>query len=290
MGFLTPPEIARSMVETAKKKASLPASSMFVLAILAGAFIAFGAEGSTMAVHDFPLVGLGKYVAGIIFGTGLMMVIVGGAELFTGNSLMTAGLLSGEITGGRLLRNWTVVYLGNFAGALIVTFLMSCSGLWGTSDGLLGQVTVKIALGKVGMSWWQAFVRGVLCNWLVCMAVWLAAASRDVTGKVLGVFFPIMLFITSGFEHSIANMYYIPAGIVAAGNPAVAAAFPASKIASLTWRALFVRNLIPVTFGNIVGGALFVAGFYWFAYLRQPSAPSLRVEVVKKAPTNMAAD
>ncbi|HHY38093.1 MAG TPA: formate/nitrite transporter family protein [Clostridia bacterium] len=290
MGFLTPPEIARSMVETAKKKASLSLSNMFALAVLAGAFIAFGAEGSTMAIHDFPLVGLGKYVAGLIFGTGLMMVIVGGAELFTGNSLMTTGLLTGEVTGGRLLRNWVIVYLGNFAGALIVAFLMSGSGLWGTTDGLLGQVVVKIALGKVGMTWSQAFIRGILCNWLVCMAVWLAAASKDVTGKILGVFFPIMLFITSGFEHSIANMYYIPAGNLAARDPAISAAFPASKIDSLTWGSLFVKNLIPVTLGNIIGGALFVAGFYWFAYLRQPVVPSVRVETIKKAPTQMAAD
>jgi formate/nitrite transporter len=291
MGFQTPPEIARSMSELAKKKASLSIINTFILAVLAGAFIAFGAEGSTMATHDFPVVGLGKYISGIIFGTGLMMVVIAGAELFTGNSLMTTGLLSGDIGLGGLLRNWITVYLGNFAGALLVAYLMSETGLWNTNSGFLGQVVFNIAYAKVSMTWSEAFVRGILCNWLVCLAVWVAAASKDVTGKILGIFFPIMLFITSGFEHSIANMYYIPAGILAAKNPVVAAATPASKIASVNWGSLFAQNLIPVTLGNIIGGSLFVAGLYWFVYLRRPAIAPVRVQPAdKKVEVDIAAD
>lgn len=214
--------------------------------------------------------GLGKAMAGAIFGTGLMLVIIAGGELFTGNSLILAGVLEKKVTLGKMLSNWGVVYLGNFVGSVLIAYLMVASGLFSSGANGLAATTIKIASYKVGLTFGQAFVLGVMCNWLVCLAVWMSFGSKNIVGKVFAIFFPIWLFITSGFEHSIANMYYVPAGILAKSNEAWVAAsgLGAEQLANLNWGSFFVNNLIPVTLGNIIGGGLFVALLYWFVYMK----------------------
>jgi len=269
--LLSPGEIAKQFTEISRKKASLPFTSMLMLGFLAGAFIAFAAQGSTVVSSDIPVFGLAKLVGGAVFATGLMLVVLAGAELFTGNSLMTVGLFSGTISLGELLRSWIAVYAANFLGSITMAGLMSASGLWHLNGSKVGLSAVKIALGKVSMPFTEALVRGILCNWLVCLAVWMAIGARSASGKILGIFFPIMLFVASGFEHSIANMYFIPAGILAASDPKIAllSGFPAgaSDPSVLGWGPFISKNLLPVTLGNVIGGVLFVAFFYWAVYI-----------------------
>jgi formate/nitrite transporter len=209
-----------------------------------------------------------------------MLVIVAGGELFTGNTMIIAGVLERKVQIGAMLKNWLFVYLGNFIGSLFIAWMMARSGLFDSGAYLLGGVTVKIAAYKVGLTFFQAFLLGVMCNWLVCLAVWMATGAKDIAGKLLAIFFPIWLFITSGFEHSVANMYYIPAGILAKANPNWASAAGSlgvtpEKLAHLTWGSFLMGNLIPVTLGNIAGGGIFVAGIYWFAYKRNRSKETL---------------
>lgn len=275
--YLTPPEIVDYTLQTGVKKANTPILAQLLLGFLAGAFIAFAAEGSNMAAFNLfaepTTYGLGKALAGSIFGTGLMLVVVAGGELFTGNTMMLAALFEKKITLSKLLQNWIFVYIGNLLGSLFIAYMMVKSGLFNSGDNVLGAVTIKIAAYKVGLSFEQAFFLGIMCNWLVCLAVWMSYGAQDIAGKLLAIFFPIWLFITSGFEHSVANMYYIPAGILAKGNEKwVAAAMEhgvtAEKLAHLNWHTFAVNNLIPVTLGNIVGGGLLVAGVYWFTYTK----------------------
>ncbi len=271
--FFSPPEIAKEFVELGYKKATTSSPLLVLLGILAGAFIAFASQGSNVAIHTIESVGLSKTLAGAIFAAGLIMVVVGGAELFTGNALIIISCLERKTKWSDLLRNWLLVYIGNFIGSLIIAFLIWRSGQLDFSDGMLGALTIKTAVYKTGLTFEKAFFMGVLANWLVCMAVWMAMAAKDIAGKILAIFFPIWLFVTSGFEHSIANMYYIPAGILAKSNPAwVQAALSmgvsADRLDGLNWATFIFKNLLPVTLGNIVGGALLVAVVYWLCYLR----------------------
>lgn len=277
-GYLKPAEICAATLEAGTAKARASAPSLLILAFLAGAFIAFASEGSNMAAFNLlsrpETYGLGKALAGAIFGTGLMLVVVAGGELFTGNTMMVGALATGRIGPGALLRNWILVYLGNFLGSLFVAFLMAESGLFSSGANMLGAVTIKIAAYKTGLPFASAFALGLLCNWLVCLAVWMAYGAKDVGGKILAIFFPIWLFITSGFEHSVANMYYIPAGIFAAGRPELLAAalehgLTAEALAGLGWGNFVLRNLLPVTLGNIVGGGVFVMLAYLAAFRRE---------------------
>ncbi len=277
LNYLSPKQITAATVETGLKKSKLSVAKMIVLGFLAGAFIAFAAEGSNMAAYNLWMspatYGLGKALAGTIFGTGLMLVLIAGGELFTGNTLITLGVLDGKVKLGDMFKNWLFVYLGNFLGSLLIAFLIVHSGQLGASGNALAGMTIKIAAYKVGLTFSKAFILGILCNWLVCLAVWMAYGATDIAGKILAIFFPIWLFITSGFEHSVANMYYIPAGILAKANVDYRAAaelmgVTAEKLAHLNWTTFVVDNLVPVTLGNIVGGALFVAGVYWFVYAR----------------------
>jgi formate/nitrite transporter len=255
------------------RKSQLGFWKMLILGILAGAYIAFGAELSTIVGHDLAGhigVGLARLIQGAAFSVGLMLVVIAGAELFTGNNLIMLSVLDRKVSIWRLLYNWTVVYLANLAGSLILVMLMYWSGLWKMNNLGVGVYAMSIASAKVNLSFLEAFARGVGCNWLVCLAVWMAMASRDVAGKIFAIFFPITAFVASGFEHSVANMYFIPIGILMKGIPSVLAASAGAIDASnLTWYGFFVRNLIPVTLGNIVGGAGFVATLYWLAYLRK---------------------
>ena len=252
--FLTPSEIADEAIKSGYRKANLTISKQLTLGILAGAFIAFGAQAANMAVHAINNPGLAKLIAGLIFPAGLIMVVIAGAELFTGNSLMIMALADRQINFLQLLRSWAVVYVGNLIGSVLIAYFIAKSGQFDFNGGKLGVFTVNTALAKINLSFMQAFIRGILCNWLVCLAVWMSYGSDDLTGKVLVIFFPILLFVASGFEHSIANMYYIPAGIFADSQEI------------LTWSAMFTKNLIPVTLGNIVGGAFFVGIIYKFVY------------------------
>lgn len=279
--FLSPAEISEAFVEVGCKKAGLPAYKLLILGILAGAFIGFAAEGSNAAIHTIPSVGLGKALAGALFATGLMMVVVAGAELFTGNTLIIMACTERKTAWIGLLKNWFVVYAGNFIGSMLIVAFIILSGQFDFSEGYLGGFSIKVAVYKTSLDFTKAFFMGVLCNWLVCLAVWMSYAAKDIAGKLLAVFFPIWLFITSGFEHSIANMYYIPAGILAKSNPywvsaAAAMGVTANKLEHLNWGTFAVNNLIPVTLGNIVGGSLFVGIAYWLAYLYKGKAPVCR--------------
>jgi len=271
--FSTPPEIAKEFVELGYKKATTPTPSLLLLGIIAGAYIAFACQGSNVAIHTIESVGLSKTLAGVMFAVGLIMVIIGGAELFTGNALIIISCLERKTKWSGLLRNWVVVYIGNFIGSLIIAFLILRSGQLDFSNGMLGGLTIKTAVYKTSLTFERAFFMGVLANWLVCMAVWMAMAAKDIAGKILAIFFPIWLFVTSGFEHSIANMYYIPAGILAKSNQtwvqaALSLGVSAEKLDGLNWGTFIFKNLLPVTLGNIVGGALLVGAVYWLCYLR----------------------
>ncbi|WP_417203577.1 formate/nitrite transporter family protein [Acetoanaerobium sticklandii] len=272
--YLTPKEIATATIETGIKKVKTKPLNQFILGILAGAFIAFASEGSNMAAFNLfakpETYGLGKALAGVVFATGLMLVIIAGGELFTGNTLITIGVLEKKIKLKDMLSNWFFVYLGNFVGALFIAYMMNMSGLFNSGDNMLGGITLKIAAYKTHLTFSQAFYLGIMCNWLVCIAVWMSYGAKDIIGKCFAIFFPISLFITSGFEHSIANMYYIPAGILAKSNASwvEASGLTAEKLAHLNWNTFITKNLIPVTIGNIVGGVILVAGVYWFTYYK----------------------
>lgn len=271
---LTPAEITAASITVAIRKVDNKKLNQLILAIMAGAFIAFAAEGSNMAAFNLLALpetyGLGKAMAGAIFGTGLMLVIIAGGELFTGNSLILAGVMEKKVRLSKMLTNWGVVYFGNFVGSILIAYMMVQSGLFNSGANGLGAITLKIASYKVGLNFMQAFFLGIMCNWLVCLAVWMSFGSKNIVGKVFAIFFPIWLFITSGFEHSIANMYYIPAGVLAKSNEAWVAAsgLSAEVLANLNWGSFVVNNLLPVTLGNIVGGGIFVALLYWFVYMR----------------------
>jgi len=269
---LKPYEITQAIIDAGVTKSTFGLGRLLTLGILAGAFIAFAAEGSNMAafnlLSDPSTYGLGKALAGSIFGTGLMLVILAGGELFTGNTMMTAALLEKKISLNSMIRNWVIVYIANLAGSLLIAYMMVQSGLLNSGAGMLGAVTLKIALYKVHLSFMQALYLGIMCNWLVCLAVWLAYGADTMSGKILGIFFPIWLFITSGFEHSVANMYYIPAGILIRNSERFQSLLGLSAEAAggLNWSAFFVNNLIPVTIGNIIGGGIFVGMAYCYAY------------------------
>jgi formate/nitrite transporter len=268
-GYSTPKEIAEQVAEISSTKAVLPMIPMVLLGMMAGAYIAFGAELATMVTHDLPAhvgLGLSKFVAGSVFSVGLMLVVLAGAELFTGNCLMLTGVLAGRCSLGGMLRNWIIVYLANFAGSLALVGIIFYSGLCKTGDCAVATSAVNLAAQKVSLTFTEAFMRGIACNWLVCLAVWLAVAGKDIVSKILGIYFPVMAFIASGFEHSIANMYIVPLGVALKGpsNP------------TLTWPSFLAHNLLPVTLGNIVGGAIFVGMAYYFIYLREATGGHTR--------------
>lgn len=223
------------------------------------------------------LFGLKKFFIGAVFSCGLMLVIIPGSELWTGNNLMGVALLEKKITFGQMMKNWVLVYLGNLIGSIILAW--GIAKMTGLLNGAVGGTAIKIAAGKVtanvpGLGHnVPYFFRAIFCNWLVCLAVMMAVASKDIAGKVLGIFFPIMAFVTSGFEHAIANMYFIPAGIFAKGYAAATSAsgLDAAKLAALNWGSMWSQNLITVTLGNTVGGAILTAGVYWFIYVKGSS-------------------
>jgi formate/nitrite transporter len=266
MPFKKPDEIAEQVVDVGIKKANLPSGKMFVLAFLAGVFIAFGAVLSTIVSFDLGefSVGFSKFLAGSVFSFGLMLVVIAGAELFTGNTLMVIPLLEKKILFKQLLRSWAVVYVGNFIGSLFFAYLIFYSGIYNLSNRAVATYAVETAANKVNLNLLEAFLRAVACNWLVALAIWLAASGDDIISKMAGIYFPIMAFVASGFEHSIANMYFIPIGILLKDFVTTQV-----SLANLTWTGFILNNLLVVTLGNIIGGAFFVGCIYWYAYLRK---------------------
>lgn len=273
----SPAEMAQRVVRIGVAKGKLPAADSLILAMLAGSFIGLGAAFATLATTN-PEMGFGpaKILGGATFSLGLILVVVAGAELFTGNNLVAMAWASRLITTRQVIRNWTLVYLGNFVGSVGTALLVYYSGTWALGGHGVGANALAIAAAKCDLTWPEAFFRGILCNALVCLAVWLSQSARSTTGKILAIIWPITAFVALGFEHCIANMYFIPLGILLKGNPAMMSVLgqaPAS-IEGLGWGGM-VGNLIPVTLGNIVGGTLMVAGVYWFAYLRNEEKKAL---------------
>ena len=269
--FLTIKEAIYTYKNGCKGKCGMSAGLTIGKSIYAGLMIALGAAGSSVAAHAIGNVGLARLTAAVVFPVGLMMVILMGAELFTGDCLLAIGLPEKDITAKQFVRTLALVYIGNFIGGIIVSGLIVMSGQLDYSGGLLGAYTIKIALGKVGLTPIKAISSGILCNILVCAAVVMAICAKDVSGKLLVSFFVIMLFVTAGYEHCVANMYYITAGLMAKANPAYITVameqygITAEQLATLNIKTMLVNNLLPVTIGNIIGGSCFVGlPFFYF--------------------------
>lgn len=292
MAFKTPAEITKAAIASGCTKCNTTWQKLLVLGVLAGAYIAFGALLSEIvagglsngtitspdgAVWKLALPsGLVKFAAGAVFPVGLMLVVIAGSELFTGNCMFAPlSLLNREATLRGLIRNWTIVYIGNFIGSLFVAYFLAYqSGFFSTMP--WAGWAVSVANTKCGLDFSTAFFRGIGCNWLVCIAVWLSISADDVISKIAACWFPIMAFVTIGFEHSVANMFFIPLGLFVANNSAISEMLASGNLTvsnlagGAGWYNFIVANLIPVTLGNIVGAAFFVAALYWYVYIKSP--------------------
>ncbi|NLU11054.1 MAG: formate/nitrite transporter family protein [Tepidanaerobacter acetatoxydans] len=265
--FHSPKEVAEAYDNISVSKAKNSITNLFILGVLAGIYIAFAGFASQTISYAIENPGLSKFASGAVFPVGLILVVLAGAELFTGNNLMIIGFMDKKISFSELLRNWIVVYIANFIGSVLFAFLISRSGLFDSAGGLLGATAIKTAIAKVSLPFSQALIRGLLCNIMVVLAVWMATAAKDIVSKISAIWFPIMLFVMSGFEHSIANMYFIPAGIFAKSNADYlkAGQIEAASLSKLNLSGLFA-NLVPVTVGNILGGAIIIGLSYWYVY------------------------
>jgi formate transporter len=277
---LLPADMAVKAQEIGTRKAALGFYTVFALAILAGAFVALGALFSTTAVAGATGVlpyGVIRLLAGLVFCLGLILVVVGGAELFTGNNLIVMAWASGHVSTGKLLRNWGIVYLGNFIGSLATAVIVFLTQQYTFGAGSVGLAALNTAKIKVELDFVQAICLGMLCNALVCLAIWLCYSARSTGDKILSIIFPITAFSAAGFEHSVANMYFISIGLLIKdfGAPGFWATIQktTADYASLTWGSFMLNNLLPVTIGNIIGGALMVGAVYWFVYLRHKRSP-----------------
>ncbi|MCX8032780.1 MAG: formate transporter FocA [Thermoleophilia bacterium] len=290
---LLPSQMATKAEQIGVSKANMDFPRMFALSVLAGAFIALGAVFSTTVISgtlDFRSVdgsagltgalpyGIVKLLGGLAFSLGLMLVVIGGAELFTGNNLIVMAWARRKVSTRRLLWNWLVVWVGNFVGSLATVGLMLATGQYRFGSGVVGATALAIANTKSGLDFFQALVLGIMCNALVCLAVWLTYSARSTTDRILAIIPPITAFVAAGFEHSIANMYFIPLGLaikaLAPESFWTAIGKTAADYPDLTWGNFFVNNLIPVTIGNIIGGAVLVGFMYWFIYLRKQAQPA----------------
>ena len=252
MGVNSPAEITEIWINNGIKKANLSTGKMIVLGMLAGMFIGFGADVfvlATSAGGDAYQSMIAKLVGSALFPVGLMMVILCGAELFTGNNLLTLALLDKKITAGKMLKNWVVVYIGNLIGSVLIALVLAKSGLFADA---VADRAMAVAAAKTSIPFMPALLRGIGCNILVVLACWMQAGAKDLIGKIFAIWFPIMMFVFAGFEHSVANMTYIPLGIFLG--------------ADVTWGAFFISNLIPVTIGNLIGGAVVIPFAYYYAY------------------------
>lgn len=262
--FNTPTQVLDANINVGEKKAKLPLLKCILMGMMAGGFIALGAATSNAAIHNISNTGLAKVLAGCIFPVGLMMIVFIGGELFTGDCLMIDDVVDKRITVLEMIKTLCIVFFSNMAGALIIAVLVYLSGLLDYTDGMLGAFTIKVAYAKATITPVKAIASGILCNILVCIAVLMATAAKDIVGKVWAIFFPIWAFVIGGWEHCVANMFYIPAGIIASINPHYVAR--AEELYGLSEENIhavlniggFISNLIPVTVGNIIGGMVFV--------------------------------
>jgi formate transporter len=269
---LLPAEMARRAEEVGVQKISTDGATTFVLAVLAGAFIALGGVFATTALAGAGAApwGLTRVLAGAAFSLGLILVVVGGAELFTGNNLVAMAWASGRFSAGALVRNWVIVFAGNFVGAAATALAVFLGGSYRFGGGAFGIAALEVARAKLELGFLQAVALGALGNALVCLAVWLAFSARTTADRILAVVPPISAFVAAGFEHSIANMYFIPlAMLIALDGDFLAAVGPGHRPPTLSWAAFLLRNLLPVTLGNVIGGTVLVALTYWFVYLRR---------------------
>ena len=278
-----PAAMARRAEQIGVEKANLPIGKMFVLAILAGAFISLGAIFSTITVTGATEIlpfGITRMLGGVAFCLGLILVVIAGAELFTGDNLQVMAFASGKISMRQLLRSWTIVFAGNFAGATATAAIMLFTRQFMQADGAVGHQVLAIASAKCSFTFWQAFSLGVLCNALVCLAVWLCYSARSTTDRILATIFPITAFVAAGFEHSVANMYFIPMGLFVKATAPItfwaSIGNSSTDYSMLSWSGFLIGNLFPVTLGNVFGGSVMVGLVYWFVYLRddQKSKPS----------------
>jgi formate transporter len=265
MDAFAPAEIAGLVRTRGVAKANADIIPAFVLGVLAGAFIGLGAVFSIVVGTDSALgYGVTRWLAGIAFSLGLILVVVAGAELFTGNNLMVMAVASRQVTVGRLLRTWAIVYVGNFVGALSIVGMVALAGWWTLDDKAVGSTALTVAATKTALPFGTIFFRGILANALVCLAVWLATGGRSLTDKVVAIVPPIAAFVACGFEHSVANMFFIPMGLVLKGHEGVTSTVDTGSLTIYG----FAKNLTASTLGNIVGGAVLVGIVYWFVYLR----------------------
>lgn len=284
---LIPSEMAQHAEEVGAKKSEMSVSTTLILAILAGAFIGLGAIfATTVATGTTETLsyGVSKLLTGLAFCLGLILVIVAGAELFTGNNLIVMAWASGKVNSQSLLRNWVIVYVGNFVGAISTAILMLFTRQYTFAGGSVGNTALSIAVAKVNLDFTQALALGIFCNALVCIAVWLTFSARTTLDKIAAIIFPITAFVAIGFEHSIANMYFIPIGLLIKTFDADFTAAQGLDVSNLTWNNFLTANLIPVTIGNIIGGAILVAAVYWFVYLRGTTPNSLDSDSNKATP------
>jgi formate/nitrite transporter len=285
---LLPAEMARKAEGIGVRKAEAPLFTQFMLAILAGAFIGMGAMFATVilsggiSIKDAAGVvtfssslpfGISRLLAGLVFCLGLILVVIGGAELFTGNNLIVMAWASGKVTSQGLLRNWVVVYVGNFVGSILTAAMVFLGRQYTFGSGAVGTTALTIANNKVGLDFMQAIALGILCNALVCMAVWMTFSARSTMDKIAAMIFPITAFVAAGFEHSIANMYFIPMALFIKQFDPAFVAKTGLDLTGLTWGSFLLNNLLPVTIGNIIGGAVLVAAVYWSVFLRQSEKP-----------------
>jgi formate transporter len=283
---LLPAEMAARAEYLGVRKAEMPVLKMFMLSVLAGAFISLGAifattigaggmaltaADGTVAFNTSLPYGVTRLLMGLVFSLGLILVVVGGAELFTGNNLIVMAWANGKVTGSALLRNWVIVYVGNFVGSIGTAILMFMTRQYTFGTNSVGITALRIGVAKVELNFMQAIALGILCNALVCLAVWLTYSARSTIDKIAAIIFPITAFVAAGFEHSVANMYFIPYALLVKDFDAGFISTVADKVPHLdllTWQAFLVRNLLPVTIGNIIGGAVLVAAAYWAIFLR----------------------
>ncbi|HUF01648.1 MAG TPA: formate/nitrite family transporter [Gaiellaceae bacterium] len=273
---LPPAEVAKKAAALGVTKARMDRLSVFVLSVLAGAFIALGAIFATTVAaggSELPY-GVVRLLAGLVFTLGLILVVVAGAELFTGNNLIVMAWASRQVSTLSLLQNWTVVWIGNFVGAFATAVILYVSKQYELGGGAVGQTALSIAAAKTDLGFVQAVALGMLCNALVCLAVWLTYGAHTTTDKILAIVPPIAAFVAAGFEHSVANMYFIGVGLLIKGDEEFVTGLDAAPdLESLTWGSFFADNLLPVTIGNVIGGGLMVGAVYWLVYLRPRGAP-----------------
>lgn len=278
--FNGPAKIVADNINVEVKRAARPIWQLIMMGIMAGAFIAMGAASSNVVMHGVADVGLSRMVGALIFPVGLILIVMIGGELFTGDCLLIFGILDKKVKVVDAIKVLIIVWIANLIGSVVIAFFVAQSGQWDLGSGMVGAFTIKVAMGKSNAVFSKAFFSGIMCNIFVCLAVLLAGAGKDAFGKMFGAFLPICAFVLCGFEHCVANMYYIPAGIFAAGNETYANlamekfGYTADQLASINWGNFFVKNMIPVTLGNIVGGMVCIGVMLY--YINQKEIKSIQ--------------